>query len=425
MPTDPSPSFTNNTARDRCTAKPSPIAVRLGRLACICVGLSVLPAAAQDGAPRIRVGEASLFPSLRIDYLRDDNVYRTVDDPVSAASVQVRPRIDFIADRRQVRLSASYAGAYSSGDEEAQQWADHAIDARMDAGLGIRRRVELSARLARSHEDAGENLTQGLRDLGDDLVDFNDAGLFAAFTYGARAARGNLSVGVRYEQRSYTSLPELTDGLDYTGVEPYARFGYRLGGDTRGIVELAYKTLSFDNPTADSDAFGTFLGLQFNATGRLEGSFRLGVRQTDYAPAESDDEAVFTVLGNVRFSPSTLSAFTLYVSRESDSTSLSVLDSASVGSVRSVARLAWEYSWSPRVGTRAFVGVEDITRDCPESDTTSLSAGLEGDVTVRRWVRLGARIGGQTRSTGSCPSDTEDSLDYDRQTAGVYIRFSL
>jgi len=394
------------------------------------IALSLGGAAFAQGvdAQRIRIGEAELYPSLRIEYVSDDNIARFDDQPVEGDAVVVRPVLNFRADRRQIRFGIDYVGAYSNGSEPALDWADHLLDANVNARLGVRRLVQANVFLARRHEAPGQNVTRGRRDLVDTPVEYNDIGVRAAFTFGAALARGNVSAGLRYDNRRFTNLDQVTDGLDYTSVEPFARFGYRLGGTTRLFTELSFRDVAYDAEQRDFSGPALSGGLLFAATGALEGELRIGVRDIDFASPDAEDGPELVLFGGVDYSPSTLTTLSLDLQREIDNATSFAGAGTSFEAINTEARLTWERDWSARFSTSTFGAVELQERDCPSSTDTITRVGLEGQVSVRRWLQVGANVLLSSRTADPCSgqgdADTE-SEEFDRQVVGAFVTVTL
>ena len=386
-------------------------------------------AAAQqlDDQVGVAVGDARLFPSLRIDYLFDSNVGLRDEDEVEGEAVVVRPRLDFVAERRQLRLDAGYAGAYSASSESALEYADHELFARLAAEFDARRRASARLSFARDHDDLGFDLTRGLADAFDEPVEYNTLALDTRFTYGVADARGNLFAGLDVESRSYTNLPGVTDGRDFVLVEPYAAFGYRLSSDTRAIAEIRFSSAAFEDDDNDRDEVSVLGGADFTATGKLRGGFRLGASRASFAQEGVDDEAALVASANVDWLPRDYAVIGLDLVREFDNTT-----STRVGedqSIRTVARLGWEHEWSSRFSTDAFAQLVDVARACPERATSIGSLGLELDLAVRRWLEVGASVAQASRTADECDGGgadlAVDDLDFDRTLYGVHVRATL
>lgn len=374
----------------------------------------------------IAVGEAELFPSIRIDYQLDSNVSALSEDEIDGQAVVVQPRFDYLADRRGLVFSGSYAGAYSLGTESELDSVDHRLALGLSAEFDSRRRSDLRLSVNRLHQEVGFGLTRGLGDQVDEPLVFNDLGLLASFTYGARDARGNLTGGFRLQSRSYTNLNSISDGLSFNSFEPFARFGVRVGGDSRAFVEVRATTVSFDDSDRDRDEIGALVGLQFSASGRLSGSIGLGVENVDFSAQSADDATVFVVESSLRYQPRSFAELSLDVSREVNNAGVGAVASGDRQAIETAFRLGWNHSWSSRVTSSAFV--ETVIQDeiCPSFSDTVSSAGLEFNVSVRRWLQLGASASGTSRSVDQCaPDDGSGQLEFERQIIGAHVRATL
>ena len=406
--------------------RPRAFALALCGLGGLCVG----GAWAQDldGQQPVRVGDAALYPALRIDYLVDDNVGLRSDDEVDGTAVVVSPRLDFVADRRLLELRAFYSGRFSQGSLDPLDYADHTLGIGVDAEFDARRRASVSLAVARNHQDLGLELTRGRADEFDEAVELNDTVFDARFTYGANDARGNLVGGLRLGDVSYTNLSAVTDGLDYTRVEPYAQFGYRLSGATRAVLEVGFGSYDFADGDADRDETNVGAGVRFAPSGKLRGAFLLGVSNADYANDAVDDESAFTASADIDWLVREYATISLDLSRAFDNLSPRATEAGEGQSIRTETRLGWNHSWSDRFATSAFVRLVDVARACPELPTTTGSAGGEFGLSVRRWLTLGASASWVTRTSDDCPNvsgEAEEAFDFDRTVLGAYVRATL
>ena len=405
----------------------APLAPRAG--AALAVALAAVGgAAAQDFEDRVGVGvgDARLYPSLRVDYLTDSNIDLSADDEEEGNTTVVSPRLDFVAERRQLALDVVYLGAFSASDESELEYADHELSAGLDAEFDSRRRASAALTLARDHDDLGTELTRGRADEFDEPVEYDTVALATGFTYGAAGARGNLGVGLDLASRSYVNLSAVTDGRDYTRVEPYAAFGYRLSSDTRAVVELRFASVAFDDERFDRDEIALLGGADFTATGRLRGGFRLGASRADFDREGVDDEPALIATANIDYLPREFAVLSLSLLREFDNTT-----STQVGedqSIRTTAELGWDHQWSSRFSTDAFARLTDVARTCPERATSTGSVGIELDLEVRNWLAFGASAVQSSRSGDGCEDrggGSADDLDYDRTRYGLYARVEL
>ena len=400
-----------------------------GGTGCIVLTLAaMMPAHAQDlrNQQSVSVGDAALYPSIRIDYQSNDNVGLLADNEIEGSATIVRPELVFVADKSGLVFQAGYQGDYSLGSETPLEWDDHRLSANLDVEFDKRRRANLELRFENLHQELGTDLTRGLGTAFDEPVEFNRFLLDTSFGYGVSDARGNVTAGLRVVSRDYANLDEITDGRGFTQVTPYGQFGYRIGGDTRAIVELRASTANFENDDRDRSDIGVLLGLQFNATGRLSGAFKLGFEDVDFAADGADDTTLLVAEGNIQYRPRSFALLSLDLSRGINNTGLGLVADGDEESIQTLARLGWQHDWSTRVSTDAFVALDVQDEICPTASDSTASAGFELNVAVRRWLQIGAGFESASRQADGCAAgDGSDALDYQRQLLGVHLRATL
>jgi|GEM_PF-733499 len=382
-----------------------------------------------DG-PSMKLGETDLYPTLRVDAVQNRNAFRTPDDETSATGFVVSPRLLWIADRRLLTLRATYDGEYSQNEESALEHADHQLGLGLTAAISSRSRFDGLLRFTRGHQVPGINFTRSIGDSLSTPVKFNQSGLNGSFTYGAAAARGNLTFGLNVSNRDYTNLDFVTEGRDYLAVEPYARFSLRVSGDTRALFELRYQENDFSRDTLDRQDASVLVGATFAATGQSTGELKVGATTSTYDSDLRDDVTTTIVEGNFFYQPREFSFFEFRLMRELDNaTGVSLDSTSSDATVRDTASLDWNHDWSERVAQRTYLGYESLTRGCPELGETTATAGLELSFSVRRWLDLGGsaqidRGNGQDCNDADASIDASE-LDYDTVRAGIFLKARL
>ena len=390
-------------------------------------------AAAQDDEradQSIALGDADIYPALRIDYLSNDNVRLAGPDEEKTAGsvVLVSPRVELVAQRRLLRLRARYEGRYAQGEEDPQDVSDHLLGLDVDAEIDKRRRLAAFAQYRRDHEPFGFNILRGRADEADEPVMFDEFRLGASFRYGVVDARGNVEGGLRVTSRSFTNLESITDGRDYVVVAPYGLFSYRLSGDTRALLELRYEDVTRDSGADDRDALSLFGGVEFAAGGRLRGSARLGATSTSYDLEAREEETIFAAETEIRYLIREYATLGLAFVRELDDTGTRREDGTLLRqTVADELTLSWEQSWSSRISHEAYVQRVGRDRACPEPITARLAAGLEIDYAVRRWLGFGVSLVAQRRDADLCEGvPAEDgTLEFDQRLVGVHVRATL
>ena len=384
-------------------------------------------AAAQEGAQQsIPIGEADLYPAIRIDYRADDNVGLRSRDEINGSVVIVRPELLFVANRRLLEVRAGYQGAFSQGEQNSQDWNDHRLGVGVTAELDSRRRLTGDISLQRSHTELGTDLTRGRSDRFDEPVVFNRLSADGNFSYGAAEATGRITVGARFLLLDYTNLDEVTEGRDRRSAASYARFGYRIGGDTRAEIEVRYKDLAYDDDRFDRDELSLLSGVSFDSSGLLSGAARIGLQRVWRDADGLEDSTVLIVEAALEYQPVDYATLTFDVSRAVDNNARSLDATGSVESIETRATVGWKHGWSSRISTRTFAGVRLNEEACPVADTTTGEAGLEVGVALRRWLSVGVNAGLESRTADECAGNPDSTdLEYDRTTYGLFVRATL
>ena len=381
---------------------------------------------AQDSGRSVKVGEADLYPSLRIDYLNNDNAFVTPNDEVDTNGVRVSPTLSLIAQRRLFQLRLGYAGQYGSFDESALNFDDHNLTLDADAELSSRRRVRGRFRVAKEHEDLGRGLTRGIATEDSDIIDFVTVDIGGAYTYGAKNATGNLEFGLNIRDRTYQSQSALTDGLDYTQITPRGLFTYRLSDRSRALFELGVSNWRFADSFDDRNDIFFNTGLLLSQGGKSGGTIRLGLARQKFDDSVRDDTSEFTANIALFYEPVAFSRFDLRVERSFDDIDGTQITSAGSQEINDFIRLGWVHNWSSRVRSRSFASHNSASRQCPSQGTDLTSVGFEIGVDARSWLELGAGVVSERRKDDNCTNPIiANNLDFDRQIVNIYVRVGL
>jgi hypothetical protein len=385
---------------------------------CSCVAM----AQSLEQQQSVPLGEAALYPSIRIDYLSNDNIGLLSENEVDGSATVVSPELVLVAEKRGLAFRADYTGEYSVGSVSALDTTDHILDSQLSADFDSRRRARLVASFARLHQDLGDGLTSGRGGEFDQSLELNRYFLEGAFDYGARNARGNLIIGLRLGATDFVNLGEVADGRSFSLLQPFGRFGYRLSGDTRATLELRGSSFSFDDSDRDRDVIALLLGMSFAASGQLTGSFGVGIEAVDPIASELDGTTLFAIESDVTFRPNSFAVLSLGITREVNNDGIGVIGTGGDLPVETNVRLGWEHSWSSWLSSSAFVAGRFEDETCP----TTVSTGIEVNFNVRRWLQVGGSFDAASRDVDACASELDaGDLEYERQLIGAHIRATL
>jgi hypothetical protein len=389
----------------------------------IVVGFVMPNQALRAEGPSIAVGESTIAPELRLDYVVVDNTFNTPTNPVESTGVLISPSFSWAAQQRFLSVDTSYAGKYGTYSESILDFYDHDLRVRVQAEPRIRHRGFAELVINSSHEQIGTGQTALESDVTAQIV-VTDVILQAGYIYGVKTGKGNAGFGLAVGTKEFRNEAALTDGDDNTLVRPYAFFSYRLSPDTKLHTEIRYKVRNFDDSRRDRHVLSLLTGLDLAPTARTGGVIRFGIANANYDLAGVAREVTLVSQVNLYFKPRSYSRFDFNFSR--DFATLSNADNGALKSIQSRANVKWTHDWTGRFSTTASLGLNLDDQICPSLDTSRSTAGLEFDVKIRRWISVGAGFQNSRLKIEDCSTaDASTASDSDRSTIGLYLRATL
>lgn len=373
----------------------------------------------------IKVGEADLLPSVRVDYFSLDNAFRSSENEVDATGVSVAPSAVLVANRKGLEIEAGYNGMFASYSEDELNFDDHTIYGTVAAVISKRKRLFGSASISLGHEPLGTNFTEGDAIPGSEQVENAKFDARLSYRYGAPTARINLTGGLGLNSLTYRNREDLTDGRDYFSVNPFANLSYRLSADTRALLELRVRNVTYDNSLLDRNEIELLTGLSFRGTGKTGGNALIGVSSSSYSDGGREDDSVLAVDIGLYYLPTTFSRIDLKARRAFNDQDGVNLQASSTQTVDDVASVRWRNQWSGFVSSTASLTLQTKNRDCPTASTQTLSAGVQVAVKPRRWIELGTGFSSTDRTADSCTGEDSSGLDYGFQRISVFLNISL
>lgn len=373
----------------------------------------------------IKLGETDLTPNIRLEYYSDSNVFRESTDENDATGVRIKPTLEWLATSGLTELKAEYEGVYSTSGIESTDFQDHILEFSGKTEFTKRSRLKGGLRFSRITEELGTGLSIGVGE----AVDLNIANQIQfdlEHTYGAVSARGNITTGIQLRDVSYSGNEDLTNRSDFSEIEPYARFSYRLGGSTRAFTELRYILQDYELNTDDRDQLQFFVGTRWLESEAFGASAKVGLLSYTY-PSNSarDGNDLGLEIGGF-YRPTSFSQFDLAVNRKVADINDSVDTDNSATALTDRFTLVWEYGWSSRLSHRAGVSLDIIERDnCSDNEVTT-ETSIELVLGIQRWLSIGGGAGLESRKFDGCNGaiGTGD-LDYDKEIFELFISMSL
>ena len=392
-------------------------------VAAICFGFFSSNAFSQ-GTERssIAIGESDLNPSIRFEYLQDDNAFRRNTDELENTSVVIKPELLWSADRGVTSLSLKYSGDINSAEFEQLDYDDHTLAADVKTSLSKRSRIRANAAVAFGHLDLGRDVFTRDNPEGLEQVEFNQQKIDLEHTYGAAQAKGQFITRLNIDNRDFTNNDALTRNSSRLIISPSIAFSYRISGDTRGFVSASLREVDRSANGRDRTDFDLGLGGTWDITGRSGGSASFGLGQSSLDGA--DDQSEFVAEVGLYYQPRSFSRFDLEFQRgffndgSGTTSEVAVNDSLNV---------AWNYDWSSRVKHKVSAAFRNVDRACPDLGDQTANLRFEFNVQIRRWVSIGFGIDSEQRQTDSCnAADIENTdLDFERQAGFAFLTFQL
>jgi len=98
-------------------------------------------------AAALPIGEAKLYPSLRISYFNNDNVFASSGALQEATAGQFEPKLSFVADKGANGLELGYHGIFHRSEFARADFDDHILYMKGKAVMSIRIRTWCRAKL--------------------------------------------------------------------------------------------------------------------------------------------------------------------------------------------------------------------------------------------------------------------------------------
>lgn len=374
---------------------------------------------------RVKLGETDLYPTLRLEYGVNDNAFLESSNEEETSRVTVQPGVVWFASQRTTTLRMEYQGEFSQHSVSELDVQNHALDFQVRTELGRQWRAQTSGSFERRSFELGADRTSGNAREAGEPFQFNDFTLAAVGTFGAQGARGNLDFGIRTRQLDPKNLLESSDDFGYTRISPFLLFSFRLSQDTRLTFETRFSDFDYELDTRDRTETAFLIGARFAATGRLTGSFDLGVSSAEFDTQgiEASDNVIASA--QIGYELTEAAVFTLSGQRSIENATVFDESEGDNDRLRNTVRLQWNQQFTARVAHEAFVRSQVLDRTCPFRGFGDTEFGYQLGVSVRRWIEVGGFFRNRGREFDTCDAGTDSDLDYDSQRIGVFVNMTL
>ena len=356
-------------------------------LALSSVGVAQIANAELRDAADFEAAGFTFTPTLSASIGYDDNIASAPSNEQSANVYKLAPKLEAkteFGDFLALDINTQAEKGVFSG-RGFNNYYDYSFGTGLDFRLSNKQSLEFFYDYSRGHDPAGSpNATSAT--LSTEEFRVNKGGL--KYNLGNKDSIARLELGVNAEGKRYKESSASTKDFDADQI------------DAKGFFAVAPKTEVFlqaisteydylnNSDSLDNDDTQVFLGVQWQATAKTSGSFKIGNQEKEYterSPEVEEDETVWQL--GVKWEPKSYSAFNFGLSRELDNGNGNDVARTEDAIDRLTALVGWEHNWSDdlktNIGAR-FVEDEYLgsgtARDGIEAETIGFNAGLEFQV---------------------------------------------
>lgn len=381
--------------------------VALGLMACIFLPGMVL---AQG---RLRLGPVRLFPSLTLNQEYTSNFFLLRDEKNSNWIFTQSPQITALLPFSRHSLQFVYRPDFISFARFGRyNRVDHLWNGLLDLNFpgGLNFKVSETFQLSAVPPDF-----LGDRDL---FYDYNVVSVEGSYKradlWKARLGYSNLNL----------DFDDRRDRIgDYNINVVDAEFNYKLTAKTMGLAEFIWKGVDNRGTLTDNDRFEVLLGVIFDPTSKLTGTFKLGITVIDYdrdLPTRDDTFSTVGVSGSLLYRATRFDDIRLEVARNIVETSaISTLANFGPNFVSTGFTLSWDHRFRGvrgLMGTTFFRFANDDYKNGAGAlrgrDDDHISGGLGLAYAFGRYYKLEWAYSWRQRDSNFDPNDFQEHRTY-------------
>ena len=371
----------------------------------------------------VRMGPLSVYPSVRYEVMRNDNVLYQAPNSgqVKKDTIQVlTPEV-----RAEARQGANSFGAGIGGifgryhDLSSDNYNDNNAFANADLNPDTRVRIRLNANHVDTHDPRGST-TDPLTATPNRYRQENLGGIFG---YGAPGAQGRFelelgTMGKRYYNNADSGVQRNNRDENVVGGTYYWRSAPR----TSLLGQIKRTGINFKDDTTllDSTDMRYYVGATWEATAATTGILKLGSARKDFKDASRTDVSSSSWDAEIQWAPLTYSKFDFILNKGWRETTQGYGDT--VLATQSMVR--WNHNWTSQFLTTATgsYGTDDykgLTGDQAGRNDNVSSLGLRGTYLMRRWLDFGADYTWYKRDSNI------DTWDYKKNVFLLFVHATL
>ncbi len=379
-----------------------------------------------QNARRVPVGPFDVTPSLRLDYVNDDNLYQSEasESIVSTDITTITPAVDIVFDNGVSGFSIEYQLEDATfSNRSSEDYTDQRVDLAAGTQFAGIHRIEVNAGYTESHDRRGsDSASAGIPDdidnISQDLDEFEDTEYELAYTLGSEEAPVSVKVYGGEFEREYTTNRTLMGGtLAFDREEASAGIDVIWNVSEDLHLTLLYIDTDIEyirDPDRDSSEQLYAINIEWEPTDAIETNVRVGQVEKQFeSPMSSDFSGGYWDV-SVDWSIYSYSSISVEASRFIDESSTS--DGAFT--IRRELGIAWAHNWTDVLQTElSYIdGTIDYSGD-PRRDTNE-NTRFNISYQFRRWATVG--FSAQQFVRGSTTT-----AEYDQNVYGINLFLTL
>jgi len=364
----------------------------------------------------VAAGPFTLYPSLGVRYLHDNNIfYQPAGGETSDNILVISPQLDFRSEPGGQLYRILYRadiGRYQ--DSSPDDYEDQQLLGELEVGLGRRGRLDVQAEYLDAHDPRGTGRTEGARGLPPEPDKWHSSRVDATVTIGTEAARGRLELTGGLYRKRYDNNRAFTTVRDRDADTLGATFFYKLRERTDLLFQVDQREHDYKSTDLDSTERRYLAGVTWQATGKTQGTVKVGRLEKDFDSATRTDFDGTSWTAAIQWAPRTYSVVDLATSRRTDET-----NGTGDFILTKDLSLVWRHEWKSYITTRVSALVANDRYDPSGREDDRSNFGVEVSYQFRRWLAIGAAYNRLKRDSNV------DVFDYNKNVYGLTIRGAL
>ncbi|WP_377109545.1 outer membrane beta-barrel protein [Pseudoalteromonas sp. R86517] len=364
---------------------------------------------------------AEITPTLETGFSSNNNFFSTPNDEESRLIWTITPNVKAVIedgpDSYNLDLGTSSSLHNKDTDDNFTQ---------VNIGAGVHKeftsqhRLDINGDADWLYEPRGSGLTEGLGDVVNELVKYQQQNVLARYEYGAQSSKAQVALSAGFFSKKYQNFREVSQYRDYDksllGVTGY----YNTQAVTRTFLEVKqenyrYDVLASSGISRDSDDIKVRAGMEWEATAVTSGSFKVGYQNKDFDSSERENFSGLSWEAAINWQPLTYSTVQFMTSRAAK-------DPLVQGDYikESVYGVNWTHSWSEYLSSLASVNYidEQYTGDVGRKDKTkNLRLGL--NYVASNFGMVSTYVDFMDKNS------TQNPIEFERVLVGINFTFVL